>query len=195
MIDPHNVNRKRFERDGDVRVFPKGRFEVVQIGGLTIGRATYEPGWRWSRDVGPTVGESQCTVEHVGLVVSGAVAVAFDDDRVITLSAGELFYIPAIPHDSWVVGDQPYVSLHFLGAGEYASRVPASSERDARCFVCGWANRASLGVSFQRDDDHVSRTHYVAPTEHEGWPGLLHGGVLFALLDDAAGWAALIPDS
>lgn len=120
MIEPLHVDRKRFERDGDVRVFAKGRFDVVQIGGLTIGRATYEPGWRWSQDVGPTVGAARCSVEHVGLVVSGSAAVAFDDDRVLTLNAGELFHIPAIPHDSWVVGDQPYVSLHFLGADQYA---------------------------------------------------------------------------
>lgn len=120
MIEPLHVDRKRFERDGDVRVFAKGRFDVVQIGGLTIGRATYEPGWRWSQDVGPTVGAPRCSVEHVGLVVSGSAAVAFDDDRVLTLNAGELFHIPAIPHDSWVVGDQPYVSLHFLGADQYA---------------------------------------------------------------------------
>jgi hypothetical protein len=128
MTELRDVDQKRFERDGEARFFPKGRFEVVQIGGLTIGRATYEPGWRWSEDVGPTVGASRCTVEHVGLVVSGAVAVAFDDDRVITLNAGELFYIPAIPHDSWVIGDQPYVSLHFLGAERYAAanRTPES---------------------------------------------------------------------
>jgi hypothetical protein len=121
MSEQRDIDRKRFERDGEVRVFPKGRFEVVRIGGLTIGRASYEPGWRWSQDVGPTVGASRCTVEHIGLVVSGAVAVSFDDDRVITLTAGELFYIPAIPHDSWVLGDQPYVSLHFLGADHYAT--------------------------------------------------------------------------
>ena len=126
MTEPLHVDRKRFERDGDVRVFTKGRFEVVQIGGLTIVRATNEPGWRWSEDVGPTVGAARCTVEHVGLVVSGSVAVAFDDDRVLTLNAGELFHIPAIPHDSWVVGDQPYVSLHFLGAEHYAAARPTA---------------------------------------------------------------------
>ncbi len=31
-----------------------------------------------------------------------------------------LFHIPAIPHDSWVIGDEPYISLHFLGASDYA---------------------------------------------------------------------------
>jgi hypothetical protein len=68
-----------------------GRFEIVRIGGLTIGRATYQPGWKWSI--------------HVGLVVSGEATAAFEDGTVIPLRDGELFYIPPMPHDSWVVGD------------------------------------------------------------------------------------------
>jgi hypothetical protein len=59
-------------------------------------------------------------VEHVGLVLSGVAAAAFADGRVVELRVGELFYIPPEPHDSWVVGDEPYVSLHFLGADHYA---------------------------------------------------------------------------
>lgn len=111
---------KRFETPDEVRIMTKGRFEIVHVGGLTIGRATYEPGWKWSEHVGPTVGASHCSVEHVGVVLSGVATAAFDDGRVIELRAGELFHIPAAPHDSWVVGDQPYVSLHFLGAERYA---------------------------------------------------------------------------
>jgi hypothetical protein len=111
---------KRFERPDDVRAFEKGRFEVVRLGGITIGRATYQPGWKWSVDVGPLVGSARCTVEHVGLVLSGKATAAFDDGRIFNLEAGELFHIPPVPHDSWVVGDQPYVSLHFLGAEHYA---------------------------------------------------------------------------
>ncbi len=42
-----------------------------------------------------------------------------DDGRIIEMKAGDLFYI-APGHDSWVVGDEPYVSLHFLGASAYA---------------------------------------------------------------------------
>src|ERR1700678_217391 len=62
---------KRFEEPDEVRTFEKGKFELVHIGGMTIGRATYEPGWKWSVHVGPTVGASRCNVEHVGLVLSG----------------------------------------------------------------------------------------------------------------------------
>lgn len=111
---------KRFEQPDETRQMVRGRFEVVHIGGVTIGRATYEPGWRWSEHVGPQVGESRCRVEHVGLVLSGTATAAFGDGRVVELRAGELFHIPAEPHDSWVVGDEPYVSLHFLGAERYA---------------------------------------------------------------------------
>ena len=113
---------KAFERPDEVREMEKGRFEVVHVGGMTIGRATYEPGWRWSTHVGPSVGTDRCHVEHVGIVISGTATAAFVDGRVFELAAGQLFYIPAVPHDSWVVGDEPYVSLHFLGAGEYAKR-------------------------------------------------------------------------
>ena len=115
-----DVILKRFEQPDEVRELEKGRFELVRIGGLTIGRATYEPGWRWSEHVGPGVGQTRCSVEHVGLVLSGTATAAFGDGRVVELRPGELFYIPPEPHDSWVVGDEPYVSLHFLGADHYA---------------------------------------------------------------------------
>jgi quercetin dioxygenase-like cupin family protein len=118
LIDP--VVLKRFDAPDEVREMSRGRFEIVHIGGLTIGRATYEPGWKWSVDVGPSVGAQRCEVEHVGLVLQGAATAALEDGRVIELRAGSLFYIPPIPHDSWVVGDGPYVSLHFLGADRYA---------------------------------------------------------------------------
>lgn len=111
---------KQFENPDEVRQFAKGRFELVRLGGMAIGRATYEPGWKWSLHVAPTVGASLCSLEHVGMVVAGHLAVAFEDGRVKQLAPGDLFYIPPVPHDSWVVGDQPYVSLHFQGATHYA---------------------------------------------------------------------------
>ena len=111
---------RRFDTPDEVRRMTKGRFEIVRLGGIAIGRATYEPGWRWSEHVGPGVGATRCNVAHVGLVLSGTATAAFDDGRVVELRAGELFHIPPIPHDSWVVGDEPYVSLHFLGAEHYA---------------------------------------------------------------------------
>ncbi len=115
------VALKRFESPDEARNFALGRFELVHIGGTTIGRATYEPGWRWSQHVGPSLGLTRCPVEHVGLVLSGRATAAFDDGTVVELQAGQLFYIPPMPHDSWVIGNEPYVSLHFLGAEHYAA--------------------------------------------------------------------------
>ena len=115
----YEVILKRFESPDEVRNFEKGKFEIVRLGGMTIGRATYEPGWKWSAHVGK--GAKSCMVEHVGMVVSGRATAAMDDGRVIEMKAGDVFYI-APGHDSWVVGDEPYVSLHLMGAGEYAQK-------------------------------------------------------------------------
>lgn len=118
--DDLEVILKRFDEPDEVTEFEKGRFETLELGGMTIGRATYQPGWKWSEDVGPVIGESYCSVEHVGMVVSGIATAAFPDGRVTEMKPGDLFYVPPVPHDSWVVGDEPYVSLHFLGASKYA---------------------------------------------------------------------------
>jgi hypothetical protein len=89
-----------FGEPAEVRRFEKGRFEVYRVGPMTLGRATYEPGWRWS--------------EHVG-------AVKMDGDRrEEVMEPGQFFHIPP-GHDSWVVGDEPYVSLHIMGSEQYAS--------------------------------------------------------------------------
>jgi quercetin dioxygenase-like cupin family protein len=92
-----DVVLRRFEAPDETRILTKGRFEIVRLGGVTIGRATYEPGWKWSLHVGPSLGASRCTVEHVGMVLSGTATAAFDGGGVTELKAGELFYIPPIP--------------------------------------------------------------------------------------------------
>ena len=118
MLD---VILKRFDSPDEIRHFEKGKFELVRIGGMSIGRATYEPGWKWSEHVGKPLGETSCRVEHVGLVLAGRAVAAMDDGRQIEMKTGDIFYI-APGHDSWVVGDEQYVSLHLLGATDYASR-------------------------------------------------------------------------
>lgn len=113
------IRIRRFDAPDETREFEKGRFEQVEIGKITVGRARYEPGWKWSEHVGPTVGTRSCEIEHVGLVVSGRVKVRMDGGEEAELGPGDLFAI-APGHDSWVVGDEPYVSLHLLGAERYA---------------------------------------------------------------------------
>jgi quercetin dioxygenase-like cupin family protein len=121
-MDPQKLGMilKRFEQPDDIREMTLGKFELVHIGSMTIGRATYQPGWRWSEHVGLKLGQKRCHIEHVGLVISGAATAAFSDGRVVEMHVGDLFYIPPEPHDSWVLGNEPYVSLHFVGADHYA---------------------------------------------------------------------------
>lgn len=111
---------RRFDAADETRTFEHGLFELVRLGGVTLGRASYEPGWRWSEHVGTVTGETSCPVAHVGLVVSGRAMVRMDDGTEIEMRAGDLFAVPP-GHDSWVVGNEPYVSLHIMGADEYAA--------------------------------------------------------------------------
>jgi len=130
MIEPAlqdlGVILRRFDTPDEVREMEKGRYEIVRIGGQTLGLATYEPGWQWSKHVGPSIGESRCGVEHLGFVLAGVATVAFDDGVIAELRRGTLFYIPPVPHDSWVIGEKSYVALHFLGADQYAREVGES---------------------------------------------------------------------
>jgi hypothetical protein len=84
---------KRFDIPDEVRIFERGRFELVTIGGMTIGRAIYEPGWKWSEHVGKASGKTSCDVEHVAVVLSGVATAAMDDGRIVEMKAGHIFYI------------------------------------------------------------------------------------------------------
>jgi quercetin dioxygenase-like cupin family protein len=114
-----HVILKQFETADEVRSFEKGKFEGIHIGGMTLGRASYEPGWKWSDHVGKALGQTICHVEHVGIVVSGRATAAMEGGKIVELKPGDIFHIPP-GHDSWVVGDEPYVSIHFMGASDYA---------------------------------------------------------------------------
>ena len=118
-MTPKPIVVKRLEEPDEERRFEKGLFRLVTIGGMELGRAEYQPGWRWSTHVGPIAGTKSCQVEHVGLVVSGRCRVVMDDGKAFSLGPGDLFHI-APGHDSWVEGTEPYVSLHFSGADKYA---------------------------------------------------------------------------
>ncbi len=109
-----------FDAPTETRNFEKGRFELYRVGPMTLGRASYEPGWKWSEHVGAPAGQDSCEVEHVGLVLSGRAAVKMDDGTERVMGPGDFFYVPP-GHDSWVVGDEPYVSLHVLGSEGYAA--------------------------------------------------------------------------
>lgn len=110
---------RRFDAADETREFELGTFDLVSLGGITIGRASYEPGWVWSTHIGAATGAELCEVEHVGLVLSGRTGGRMRDGTGFEITAGDLFHV-APGHDSWVIGAEPYVSLHFLGATDYA---------------------------------------------------------------------------
>lgn len=111
---------KCFDNPDEVRKFDKGKFEIVNIGGMSIGRAIYEPGWKWSEHVGKLTNTDMCEVEHVGIVINGQAAVLMRDGTEYILKSGDIFHV--LPgHDSWVVGNEIYTSLHLLGVSDYAT--------------------------------------------------------------------------
>jgi len=113
---------KSFDSPDEVRPFEgKGQAEVLNIGGQVVGRATFEPGWKWSENVRPIAGTDSCQVSHLGYVVSGRMRVYMDDGSEGEVGPGDVMAI-APGHDTEVVGDEPCVSLDFGEFGEYAKR-------------------------------------------------------------------------
>lgn len=62
---------------------------------------------------------------------------------------------------------------------------------DDRCFGCGSLNEDGLKLRFApADSDGVVRATFTVPARFQSWAGVVHGGVVALLLDEAVGWAA-----
>ena len=117
-----DVEVKNFESPDEVRPFEgKGEAKVLQIGGHTVGRGTFEPGWKWSNDLKPIAGTDSCQVSHLGYVMSGRMRVFMDDGSEGEAGPGDVVAIPP-GHDAEVVGDEACVVLDFGEFGDYAKR-------------------------------------------------------------------------
>ena len=114
-----NLEAKNFDSPDETRTFERGRMDLVTMGGTTIGRGVFEPGWRWSKSVKPIVGTDTCQVAHTGYVISGHMHVVMDDGNEGDAGPGDAFLI-APGHDAWIVGDKPCVFLDIQGAPQYA---------------------------------------------------------------------------
>lgn len=115
------AEKKDFGQADETRQFQgdKGRVELVNIGGGVVGKATFEPGWKWSEHVKPIAGTDSCQAAHLAYVVSGRQVVKMDDGTETEVGPGDLVHIPA-GHDGWVVGDEPCVLIDFAGMANYA---------------------------------------------------------------------------
>jgi class 3 adenylate cyclase len=122
------LRRKRFDRPDEVRAVEKARIELVELGDLAIGRAVFEPGWRWSDHVKPIVGTESCQVHHLGYVVSGHLHVEMTDGASLEVMGGDAFEIPP-GHDAWVIGDEPWVSVDWAGRRLFAKSPKEISDR------------------------------------------------------------------
>ena len=112
---------KDFAKPDEVRTFPHGRIELLQIAGGTVGRMTLEPGWRWSKDVKPIAGTEWCEAPHFQYVISGRIHIQMKDGTGADLGPGTVHYLPA-GHDAWVVGSEPVVAVDWFGATNYARK-------------------------------------------------------------------------
>lgn len=110
---------KSFNKPDEVRTFPKGKLELITIGGATIGRATFEPGWKWSTSVQPLVRTKSCEAPHFQYHLSGIIKIIMDDGAQFECKAGDVSLMP-VGHDAWVVGNEPVVVVDFQGMVDYA---------------------------------------------------------------------------
>jgi hypothetical protein len=110
---------KSFNKPDEVRTFPKGKLELITIGGATIGRATFEPGWKWSTSVQPLAKTRSCEAPHFQYQLSGTIKIVMDDGTQFECKAGDVSLLP-VGHDAWVVGNEPVVVVDFQGMVDYA---------------------------------------------------------------------------
>ncbi|HUR16952.1 MAG TPA: adenylate/guanylate cyclase domain-containing protein [Candidatus Limnocylindrales bacterium] len=122
------LQRRRFSESSDVRSFPHGKVEVVELDDRAVGRLTYEPGWRWSVDVRPIASTQSCQFHHVGVTVSGRLRVLMQDGVELEIGAGDVFEIPP-GHDAWVVGDEPWISIDFEAMRSFGRATGDNSRR------------------------------------------------------------------
>ena len=110
---------KSFEKPDEIREFPKGRLELVTIGGATGARAVFDPGWRWADSVQPIAKTKSCEAPHFQYHVAGVLRIRMDDGTEFDCKPGDVSLLPS-GHDAWTVGDEPAVVVDFQGMIDYA---------------------------------------------------------------------------
>jgi quercetin dioxygenase-like cupin family protein len=116
--------RMSLDQPDEVRPFEQGsgHLDLVVTQAGPVGRAVFEPGWRWSEHVKPIAKTESCQAPHMGYVISGAMTVVMDDETREDFTAGDVMIIPP-GHDAWTVGDEACVVVDWTGVGDYAKRT------------------------------------------------------------------------
>ncbi len=114
------ADRVCFSKPDEVRTFPLGKLELVNIAGGVVGRFTLEPGWHWAEHVKPIVGTEYCEAPHFQYHVSGVIHVRMATGQELEIGPGEVSNLPA-QHDAWVVGDEPVVLIDWNGVANFAA--------------------------------------------------------------------------
>jgi hypothetical protein len=115
------TEHKTFNTPDEVREFPKGRAEILTVGGTEVGRLIFQPGWRWSSDVQPLAKTSSCEAPHFQYHISGKLGIRMDDGTEIVAGPGDITSLPK-GHDAWVIGNEPAVVVDWFGATNYAKK-------------------------------------------------------------------------
>lgn len=113
---------KNFNKPDEVRKFSNGRLELITVGGATVGRAIFEPGWKWSESLQPLMKTKSCEAPHFQYHVSGVLKVLMDDGGELECRPGEVSLLPS-GHDAWAVDDEPAVVVDFQGMIDYAKSL------------------------------------------------------------------------
>jgi len=115
------MTKRTFNSPDETRTFPKGKVELVTVGFVKFGRATFDPGWKWSVHIQPTAKTKSCEASHTQYLVSGRLHVRMDDGTEVEYGPGDLGHIPP-GHDAWVVGNEPVVVIDVTGMADYAKK-------------------------------------------------------------------------
>jgi hypothetical protein len=122
VIKMVKMQKKSLNSPDETRSFPKGKVELVTLSGVTFGRATFQPGWKWSESVKPLVKTESCEAPHTQYIISGRLKVRMDDGTEEEFGPGDVSIIPP-GHDGWVVGNEPVVVIDITGMIDYAKQA------------------------------------------------------------------------
>ncbi len=146
------LQAKSFATSDDIQTLPKVRFVTVALDDATVGHCYFEPGWRWSTDMGPMFGATSCPIRHLGYSMSGRLHVVMDDGRPLDVGPDAVFDIPP-GHDKWVVGDEPWIAIEW-----------GASSRAAQAVMEDGAARSLATVVFTDIVDSTARLQQVGDT-------------------------------